>query len=893
MRVRVLGRLSLESGGRELRAPAGQVGALLERLLLRPGTVHPADELIAALWEGQPADAVGRRRLRVTVSRLRQFLDDGDVEGLRITFDHGGYRLEATPTSLDRLQFEAAAAAAIASRAPADVDAALAQWAGPPYTSSRWPVVARAERAALERLRSALVDLKVTAGGGFARTSVRPPALNDLVLGRQRLLRSLPGIGAGHLIAAIAPAGFGKSTVLAQWAREQPGPVAWMGPTPEDDDPARLWALAERSLVTAGVLPSDHGERIAGTEQSLEALRTLLEVAGTPTALVVDDVHHLQSAEVIEALASFVQTLLAAGVTVALGSRVALPAELWRRVDGPRVHALDLGDLRFTLDEVVALFPEVERAQAERVWRTAEGWPIAIVSLIRAGAASRAPADGAAVPGDLAALAQYVGDEVIAALPKRLASFVLQIAPLDAFTVSLCDAVTGKGDAARKLTDLRRHGLFVVETMGESDLDTGWFRFHHGIGAELRRLARTAVDVGRVHQRAARWHLERGFNATALRYALAARDRDVIAAVAGDVMLDAVIRREFVAASALIRTIRPDDVVTNPRAHAVCFWIALIWLPQIERGPWLHSRARCFGEDDVLVLMSRANNAFREGRANEAVELCERTLAAAEQTNGTELADLAPVLVGITLALLVNARMLQGTLHHDDPLFARAISAIRPFLPLSAAFVYSTWALVAALDGNEAKARTLAQEFNDIRCTTDAGKAPIERTLIGSMLAASATADPATLRWIATELERGMERLEALGNTSQLAMDRLVAASIHRRAGDPEQAAHYQRLADSAIATFADAPVFDRLRPLLDAQDADRALMSLLLLGLSPRQRSILPYLGTDLSVGQIAATLHISVSTLRGHLQQIYVRLGVHSRVAAAARLARLDVRG
>jgi DNA-binding NarL/FixJ family response regulator len=67
--------------------------------------------------------------------------------------------------------------------------------------------------------------------------------------------------------------------------------------------------------------------------------------------------------------------------------------------------------------------------------------------------------------------------------------------------------------------------------------------------------------------------------------------------------------------------------------------------------------------------------------------------------------------------------------------------------------------------------------------------------------------------------------------------------------------------------------------------------MSLLLLGLSPRQRSILPYLGTDLSVGQIAAKLHISVSTLRGHLQQIYVRLGVHSRVAAAARLSRFDL--
>jgi DNA-binding NarL/FixJ family response regulator len=109
-------------------------------------------------------------------------------------------------------------------------------------------------------------------------------------------------------------------------------------------------------------------------------------------------------------------------------------------------------------------------------------------------------------------------------------------------------------------------------------------------------------------------------------------------------------------------------------------------------------------------------------------------------------------------------------------------------------------------------------------------------------------------------------------------------------AGDPVLAANLQRLADTAIATFEDAPMFDRLRPLLDSQDAGRAMTSLLLLGLTARQRSILPYLGTDLSVKQIAAALHISVSTLRGHLQQIYARLGVHSRVAAAARVSRLD---
>lgn len=870
--------------------PPGQVGALLELLLLRPGVGHTVEELVSTLWDGQPADEVGRRRLRVTVSRLRKFLDDGDPGGLRVAHERDAYRLDATPSSLDRLRFETDAAAALATKRPTDVDAALAVWDGTPYSAWRWPGPARRERAALEHLRAALLDLKVAADGGVARTAVRPPALNHMFLARERLLRSLPSVGASGLVAVTAPPGFGKSTVLAQWARAQTGRVAWISAAADDADPARFWALVRRALIAAGVLAADHGP-LGGTTASLQALGARVRTADAPCAVVLDDMHHLAGAEVADAVRDLVRTLLDAGATVAVASRLALPGPIRRAAEPHGVHVVDLGDLRFTLDEVIALFPDVERARVERVWRATEGWPIAVVSLIRAGAGDRGLAEVGEGSRDLSALAAYVSSEVIAALPQDLATFVMTIAPLDAFTISLCNAVTGTRGAAEQLTRLRQHGLFLVETVGESDLDTGWFRFHHGVRTELRRLARSAVDVDLVHRRAARWHVARGLKAAALRYAVAARDRKVIEAIAGDVLLEAVIRREFLASSALIRRIHPDDVVGNPRGHAVCFWIALIWLPQTERGAWLHSRTRHFGDDDVLVLLSRGSNAFREGRAGEAVELCERALETADGLGGGELADLVPVLTGVTLAHLVNARMLQDSLRHDDPLFARAVSAIRPYLPLSAAFVYATWALVAALDGNEVRARALAQEYLETRNTTDAGSTPIERTLIGALLSASSTDDPARLRWIGSELERGMQRLELLGNTSQLAMNRLVAASIYRRAGDPEAAARFQGLADTAIATFADAPVFDRLRPLLDEHDTDRALMSLLLLGFSRRQRDILPYLATDLPSADIAARLHISVSTLRGHLQHIYARLGVRSRIAAAARLSGVDL--
>ena len=104
-------------------------------------------------------------------------------------------------------------------------------------------------------------------------------------------------------------------------AIDQSGPFAWLAPGADDDDPSRFWALARRGLVTAGIVPADHGP-ISGTPESLAALGRELTAAAAPSALVIDDVHHLASEEVIDAVAALVGTLLGAGLTVALGSRV-------------------------------------------------------------------------------------------------------------------------------------------------------------------------------------------------------------------------------------------------------------------------------------------------------------------------------------------------------------------------------------------------------------------------------------------------------------------------------------------------------------------------------------------------------------------------------------------
>lgn len=884
MRVSVLGGLRLERDGTAVAIPRGQVGSLLELLLLRPGRVHHRDELVGLLWPDHPGDAVGGRRLRVTVSRLRRFLagPDGVDRDLVLVREGDIYRLEVADGVLDRLRFEGAAAAALAGGA-AEVDAALALWAGEPYAGAAPPEIADGERKRLRALHQALVSSKLTADGGFARTKVHPPIATALQLDRARLVDQLPPAGTGSVIAVIAPPGFGKSTVLAQWAGRQ-GVAAWMALDPGDADPSRLWTLLRRSLVVAGIV--DPAAAAPTGSERLE-LQAAVRAAGRACGLVIDDVQSIEDVEVLEELAVLVGALVDVGVTVALGSRLPLPPSLGR-VPGASVHALGQDDLRFTLEEVTSLFPEVERGRAWQAWRAVEGWPIGIVSLIRSGAAER---PGPAAP-DLASIASYVSEEVVAALDGELSAFLMTIAVLDEFSVSLCDEVTGRGDAAEMLGRLRRHGLFLVETEGETDLHTGWYRLHHGVASELRRLARNTVDIELVLRRAARWYLERGLKAAALRCAIGGRDRQIVSEVAGDVVLDAVFRREFVACAATLRAIDPDDVADSYRAHAICCCVALVWLPQTERVRWVQSRIRRFGDDDVLVALARVRDAIREGRAAEAVATGERLLEGIEASVDPVVADLVPVFTGFARAQVVMARVLQADIRHDDPLFPQAVAAIRPLLPLVAAWVYADWALVALLDGEEQLARSLAEEYHRIRCTTDLQNIPREKGLVGALLASSESSDPTRLRTIAEGLEVDMESASRVGDWVRLTTLRVAAAAIHRRAGDAEAATRYEGLAHNVGRTLDDAPLVGRLqRRLADDADPDAALTSALVQSLTPRQRAVLPHLASGASVAEIAARLHISVHTLRGHLRAVYARLGVSSRAAAVARLSTVDL--
>ena len=334
-----------------------------------------------------------------------------------------------------------------------------------------------------------------------------------------------------------APAGFGKTTLLAEWLDEMAGDdrsVAWLSLDPEDSEPAWFWTCVVTALRTA--VPgagSSVLELLASSASPTEHLLiTLLnELAAAPGEvwLVLDDYHLVDSRDVSDGVAFFLEHL-PPHVHVILSTRADpdLPLSRWR-VRGELVE-VRAADLRFTSDEAAAYLNEVAgldlaledvAALEERT----EGW-IAALQLAALSIQGREDVSSfiARFAGDDRYIVDYLVEEVLAHQPDPVRSFLLQSAVLDRLTGSLCDAVTGRDDGSNILMALERANLFLVPL----DDQRQWYRYHHLFADVLRAriLAEEPDLVPMLHQRASQWYERHDLVDEAVRHALAARDFD-------------------------------------------------------------------------------------------------------------------------------------------------------------------------------------------------------------------------------------------------------------------------------------------------------------------------------------------------------------------------------
>ena len=367
-------------------------------------------------------------------------------------------------------------------------------------------------------------------------TKLNMPRPGPGLVPRPRLAQRLDdGLRRG-LVLVCAPAGYGKTVLLADWARNGEHLAAWLSLDTGDNDPARFWRHAVAALDRARPGIAARVGPLLGppAPASFEALVTALvnELAaggeGDELLLVLDDFHVIGAGPVHESL-GFLLAHRPPGLVLVLASRADPPLALARRRVRGQLAELRAAELRFTAGEAAALLEQVAGAPlrglpdadvAALAART-EGWA---AGLQLAALSLRGQPDVAgfvaAFTGSHRYVLDYLAEEVLERQSRDVRAFLLETSVLERLSGSLCDAVTGRAGSQALLERVEQAGLFMVPL----DEVRGWWRYHH-LFADLLRVRLREEQAGRVpelHRNAAAWYEQRGLADDAIRHAVAA-----------------------------------------------------------------------------------------------------------------------------------------------------------------------------------------------------------------------------------------------------------------------------------------------------------------------------------------------------------------------------------
>jgi ATP/maltotriose-dependent transcriptional regulator MalT len=364
-------------------------------------------------------------------------------------------------------------------------------------------------------------------------TKVHVPRAQPGFVPRQRLVGALDDGLARGVVLVCAPAGFGKTALLADWTRRGCQSAAWLSLDTGDNDPARFWRHAAAALDLARPGIADRVGPLLGppAPASFDGLVTALinELAdqrgGDEVLLVLDDYHLISSQPVHESLL-FLLEHLPPGLRLVLASRSDPPLPLARLRARGQLAELRAPELRFTGDEAAALLheaagPGLPDAAAAALAARTEGWAAGLrLAALSLRGQSDVAGYVATFSGSNRFVLDYLTEEVLGRQSEQIRGFLLETSVLERLSGPLCDAVTGRTDGQAMLEAIERAGLFLMPL----DEVRGWWRYHH-LFADLLRVRLQQQQPARVpvlHRNAAAWHEEHGLTDDAVRHAVAA-----------------------------------------------------------------------------------------------------------------------------------------------------------------------------------------------------------------------------------------------------------------------------------------------------------------------------------------------------------------------------------
>lgn len=368
-------------------------------------------------------------------------------------------------------------------------------------------------------------------------TKLHPSQERSKLVRRLRLIESLAREPGRRLTLLSAPAGFGKTTLLYEWAGDQARsgrPVAWVLLDEGDNDPVRFLSYLVAALGSnveegfgEGVLAALRSPEPPRMEAVLGALVNELAELPVEITIILDDYHVIDS-ESVHRIVSFLLERLPDDAHLVISSRVDPPLPLARLRARSRMRELHAADLRFTPEEAAAFLKDVmgldlSTEDAAALEEITEGW-VAALQLAALSMRDREDISGfiRSFSGEHRDVFDFLAEEVLERQIEGVQTFLLETSILDSLSGPLCDAVTGRSDSQRMLERLERENLFVVPL----DDERRWYRYHHLFADFLRgKLERERSEkLAVLHLRASEWCEENILDAEAVRHALSAGD---------------------------------------------------------------------------------------------------------------------------------------------------------------------------------------------------------------------------------------------------------------------------------------------------------------------------------------------------------------------------------
>jgi LuxR family transcriptional regulator, maltose regulon positive regulatory protein len=730
-------------------------------------------------------------------------------------------------------------------------------------------------------------------------SKLHPPRSGRGIVPRTALLERLLTVPAARLVCVAAPSGYGKTTLLAQWAERRRGRRAWVTLDRHDNDPVVLLRYLAVALDRVDPIDSELRGFLESPGAAVPASLISRFVAGLsslrhPVTVVLDNLELLVNQVCLDAVAE-VGLRLPAGSGVALASRarLSLPSALTDPAGqlvevGARDLAMDEGEVRAVLERAGVRLSDAE--VADLLERT-EGWPVGVylASSAVAGegrhAARTATSGNGEVPAGQVAAGEPPAD-LLGRLSPPTVAFLTRTAVLDELSGPLCDAVLQMRGSDRVLESLAGSNLLLVELEHRDRR----YRYHQFLRelllAELERREPELVDE--LHRRAAAWYEDEGRPELAVDHGQAAGDGDRVARLVAGLAFGAYAGGRVQTARGWFRWFEDQGLVERyPRIAMLGAQLETLLGNASTAERWAAVAERGLGRAEADATMDASMALLR-------TMLCRDGMAAMRADASAAWDGLDPDSPWRPTALLMEgiSHLLDGQADLADPILARAVEIAEEY--------GATPAASAAL-GERAVIAMERQQWDEAGRLSDRALAALRAgRLHDYAMAAFVHAVAARAVLHQGDGGRAREHLRRATNLRPLLTSAMPHRSVQTLA---EMARAYLALDDvaGARAVLRQAGEIIRQRPSLGVLPGQVGGLKTAAdeLGqgmggassLTAAELRLLPLLSTHLSLLEIGERLHLSRNTVKTHAVSIYRKLGVSSRSEAMQRVRELGL--